>query len=393
MPHPDAHRQALSAGYPARGSATQLRERLLSVLRDASTAEGSSFFTDADLVELTGLSRSTVRRAMDRLQAEGWVQREIGRGTFVGPRAGASDAKDADAGPRERAEEGRALRRLAVVSFRVGRDFDVAGDWYTADLLQGLDRTAHEHHVAVELLGLTETRGEVLAARLRRSRPDALVCLAPNFASAELLIEARRCGIRTLTVASAGPDAGIPAFLEDNHQGARCAVDHLAGLGHERIGFLNRRLPAIWLHERHHGHVEAQRSLGLPDDEGLSCWFMPPTRVHDTPESDIGAIARWLDRSGATAVVGGTVYAALALEKAAELAGRRVPRDLSVVAYDDHPLLRNAFGGRRVTRLAVPLREMGAEIARVVGEDLPLGPERFFGFDLTPGETTAPPAS
>ncbi len=141
---------------------------------------------------------------------------------------------------------------------------DVQSDWYTADFLQGLDRTCHEQHVAVELLGLTEMRSEVLVERIRRSRPDMLVCLAPGHASAELLVEARRRGIRRVAVASAGRIDDVPVFLENNLQGARKAVDHLAGLGHRRIGFLNRRLGAVWLQERQHGLVEAQRRSACP---------------------------------------------------------------------------------------------------------------------------------
>ncbi len=90
-------------------------------------------------------------------------------------------------------------------------------------------------------------------------------------------------------------------------------------------------------------------------------------------------------------MVCGTFYGALALEQAAELAGLSVPNDLSVVAFDDHPLLRNLFGGRSVTRLRVPLQEMGAEIARVAGSDADLAPSTVFDFELIGGETTAPP--
>ncbi|BAM02177.1 substrate-binding domain-containing protein [Phycisphaera mikurensis] len=392
MPPPDPLHEALAATYPPRGSADQLRERLLTVLRDASTAAGSSFFTDADLVEMTGLSRSTVRRAMDRLQAEGWVQREIGRGTFVGPRAVGAAATP---GPEQPAggDAGRALRRVAVASFRLAGTTTLETDWYTAALLQGLDRTCHEHHVAVELLGLTEMRSDVLVERIRRSRPHVLVCLAPGPTSVELLLEAQRCGIRRVVVASARTVDGVPALVENNHQGARVAVEHLASLGHERIGFLNRRLGAVWLHERQHGHVEAQRALGLPDDEGLTCWFAPPSGPWEPTPDDTAAIARWLERSGATAVVCGTFYGALALEPAAELAGLAVPADLSVLAFDDHPLLRSAFGGRSVTRLGVPLGEMGGMIARVAGSGQDLPPTTFFDFDFIRGGTTAAPLS
>jgi GntR family transcriptional regulator len=59
--------------------------QLLDILRDRLKQGefAGPFPTDAELTEQYGLSRHTVREAMRRLQAEGAVTRERGRGTFV----------------------------------------------------------------------------------------------------------------------------------------------------------------------------------------------------------------------------------------------------------------------------------------------------------------------
>lgn len=63
------------------------KEELLNILRDAIASEtlplGTQLPNERELANAAGLSRSSVRAAMDRLVHEGRVIRHVGRGTFV----------------------------------------------------------------------------------------------------------------------------------------------------------------------------------------------------------------------------------------------------------------------------------------------------------------------
>ncbi|MBI2221986.1 MAG: GntR family transcriptional regulator [Acidobacteria bacterium] len=59
--------------------AAVLREQILS----GRFAAGDRIPTEAELVEHYGVSRITVRQALSSLEQEGFVQRQVGRGTFV----------------------------------------------------------------------------------------------------------------------------------------------------------------------------------------------------------------------------------------------------------------------------------------------------------------------
>ncbi|MEM6314553.1 MAG: winged helix-turn-helix domain-containing protein, partial [Planctomycetota bacterium] len=153
-----------------RGGPRQLRDRLREYLRAERPPVGTPLSTDAELSEHFQLSRSSVRRAMADLQAEGWIDRQVGRGTFVGPRvaldaaesradivdpgttAGTSDQAPGSlsaTGSSKRADAGTI--RLSVVVFW---NADVISNWYTSGILRGLGDVAHDFNVSVELISL-----------------------------------------------------------------------------------------------------------------------------------------------------------------------------------------------------------------------------------------------
>ena len=63
----------------------QLKEILQQRIRSGEFQPGDQFPTEERLCQEYGLSRGTVRRAVNILVDEGWLRREQGRGTFVTP--------------------------------------------------------------------------------------------------------------------------------------------------------------------------------------------------------------------------------------------------------------------------------------------------------------------
>lgn len=60
-----------------------LRRYVLSRIASGELKPGDRLPTERDLVDLFGGGRSTIRRALSTLEAEGLIGREVGRGTFV----------------------------------------------------------------------------------------------------------------------------------------------------------------------------------------------------------------------------------------------------------------------------------------------------------------------
>jgi DNA-binding FadR family transcriptional regulator len=132
------------AGVPA-GPADRryrLAELILARSRDAGLRPGSRLPTERQLASDLGATRTSVRRALAVLEAEGRVSREVGRGTFLrdAPAGGRADAPSAAGAPGSGGEPGAmgfapadvmAIRRLLeppamrlVVAWATAADFE-----------------------------------------------------------------------------------------------------------------------------------------------------------------------------------------------------------------------------------------------------------------------------
>src|SRR4051812_871357 len=80
----------ITAPLPPRGSADALRQQLIEHLLRTRPNVGDRFLSDHELARIAQLSRPTVRRALNALEREGWIDRRPGIGTFIGPRAAIS---------------------------------------------------------------------------------------------------------------------------------------------------------------------------------------------------------------------------------------------------------------------------------------------------------------
>jgi DNA-binding LacI/PurR family transcriptional regulator len=179
---------------------------------------------------------------------------------------------------------------------------------------------------------------------------------------------------------------GVDAvFLsDDDHTAMSLAVAHLASLGHERIGLAvgpERYVPVI---RKVEGFVQA---VGGAD----------PLVEHSlfTIEGGRAAALRLLDR-GATAIVCGSDLMALGALRACRSRRLSVPKHVSVIGYDDSPLV--AFTGPPLTTIRQSVPAICNAAARVLHDELAGRPvprqEYLFQPELiVRGSTGAAPAA
>ncbi|TMR14903.1 LacI family transcriptional regulator [Nonomuraea turkmeniaca] len=144
----------------------------------------------------------------------------------------------------------------------------------------------------------------------------------------------------------------VPAVVADDRAGIRTAVRYLRGLGHKRIAFLggpghDRRVAAF------------REAVGAPVDEELVVFG---TGSRDSAYA--AASGLFQSRPDLSAVVtGGNVLGEAAVLAAREL-DLRVPRDVSLVMYDDVPWAE--LCSPPLTVIAQPGRDMGYRAAELV---------------------------
>jgi len=371
----------LKGPFPPRKASLKLRDDLLGYLRDQRPAVGSPFFSDSQLVNLSGLSRKAVRKAMDSLQREGWIERQTGKGSFVGVRASVAQSPQA---PSNHAGNGRTLVRLAVLVYCMD---GTTPNWYAQEILSGLDQMALEHGISVELLGNYTTEVAMLSRRLQQSRPDALVVMPATTRHAFWIAEAERMGIPCLLTGTRFIDLHLPTVCEDDIQGAALAVKHLAQKGHRRIGLLQRPDTDPWTFRRHEGYLQGLAQCGIEPDERLTCWLSDEINPANTTKLKI-----FLDKQKPTALLLTSAWLAHHLHVLIESAGLRIPQDLSLISFDQFFDEYQQSLGLRPTIIELPLRQFGhhlAAMARQIVERKTLAQVTSLPCTLVEGESVA----
>jgi LacI family transcriptional regulator, repressor for deo operon, udp, cdd, tsx, nupC, and nupG len=184
----------------------------------------------------------------------------------------------------------------------------------------------------------------------------------------------------------AGVDA---AFVSpDEEVAAELAVGHLASLGHRRIGMISGPKRFLPVQRKLAGWRRAMTTrLGLDGAEldglvALSLWF--------GVEDGAAAAGRLLDRQ-VTGFVCGSDLMALGAIRAARARGYSVPRDVSVVGYDDSPLI--AFTDPPLTTVRQPVIPMASAAVRALLDEIdgqPAPPSEYlFAPELVVRSSTA----
>jgi DNA-binding LacI/PurR family transcriptional regulator len=167
----------------------------------------------------------------------------------------------------------------------------------------------------------------------------------------------------------AGADGIAPAasISVDNYHGSVLATQHLLRQGHRRIAFLSDLARFTSRLERYRGYRDALRRAGLSVDPALVWRRGAETMSRDAEGADVGqAGARhFLARPNPpTAIVTANDLCALGVLAAARDLGLAVPRDLSVVGFDDIAL------ARLVNPPLTTVRQPAPDLARVAVEQV-----------------------
>jgi alanine racemase len=160
------------------------------------------------------------------------------------------------------------------------------------------------------------------------------------------------------------PGVEAPFMSCDDRAAGELAVGHLAGLGHRRIGLISGPERFVPVQRKLAGYRAAMRSLvGATDRELEELVSLSLFGV----EGGHAAASRLLDR-GATGIVCGSDLMALGAIRAARQRGLVVPADISVVGYDDSPLI--AFTDPPLTTVRQPVREMAVAAVQALMDEI-----------------------
>jgi DNA-binding LacI/PurR family transcriptional regulator len=229
-------------------------------------------------------------------------------------------------------------------------------DLFFAEVIHGIEEAAFEHGHSVVLANSREQpQRELQAIRtLLEKRVDGIIlvsgCSTKEQRFGEQIQETPLVVVNNVHQEHVGYSVEV-----DNVSGGEKATQHLLDLGHRRIAYISGPLIEWDAVERQQGYERALRSYGLDVDPSLI------VRGGKRPNTAIEAAKQLLDLpSPPTALFCYNDATALGAMRAIRAAGLSVPKDISIIGFDDIDLA--AYFEPPLTTVAQPKRRM-AEIA------------------------------
>ncbi len=149
----------------------------------------------------------------------------------------------------------------------------------------------------------------------------------------DFLKQLARTNIPTVLLDNVVYNKSVACVGTDNQQGLVCAVEHLAGLGHTNIAMMNGELHSRVSQERLQGFKLGMSKCGLAIRKDLIAHG-------DYTSSCAAPFVDGFVKNGATAIACASDLIAHGVLAELYKLGLNVPRDISVVGFDDIPLAR-----------------------------------------------------
>lgn len=166
----------------------------------------------------------------------------------------------------------------------------------------------------------------------------------------------------TVSVAGHRSLPGVTNIVLDQEKGARAALEHLVGLGHKKIAFMKGQAASSDSAERWNAVCKVAHELRVEMDPDLIVRL-----EFDDPSPQLGypygkqLLAR---KKPFTALFAYNDISAIGAIRAFQEGGLQVPKDISVVGFDDIPWA--AFNTPSLTTVRQPLAKMGQIAAKVL---------------------------
>ena len=257
--------------------------------------------------------------------------------------------------------------------------------------LRGIVRALQPHGLEIVLYNVdAPDRARRRLVEVPRHQLDGLIVLSLPL-RAEEGDRLAQAPFPTVLVDTSHP--ALPSVVIDDRDGGRIATEYLLSLGHERIAFIGEpeRNPFGFVSSRKREAGYAGRPRRRRHGVAAPVREARPARPHGGAPARRRAVRH---AEPPTAVVAASDVQALGVIEAAQLAGNAVPRDVSVIGYDDIDLA--AYSG--LTTVRQPLEASGQRGSEILTGALATGirPAPFveeLAVELVVRATTGPPPS
>ncbi len=295
----------------------QYRKIYDSLKRQISAGElkkGDKLPFERELCEKFGVERITVRKALSMLVDEHLIVKKPGVGSFVA---------DEDAYGTKHHQ----AKTLLFLMKKSSNDIRSNSSAFNAQLFFLMEQVCHENGYSLLYLGYTEEidlanyilENGVSGILLVSTLPDMVYDIVFNTKVAAVCIN--------------HINERFVSIMPDNATGIRIAMEHLIGMGHDKIAFIGGAAGAINARERLDSFVSIKQVRSLPQ---RSDWLFEGDWTYESGKTAInGVLAKESVADLPTAIMAASDMMAIGAMDAIREAGLKIPDDISVVGFDD----------------------------------------------------------
>ena len=295
---------------------------------------------ERELQETFHLSRMTINRAILELVDQGFVKREVGKGTFV---------------IRSTPAQGD-VHYIGLITPSHRSLLEQPFYW---EVMEGLDEAARSRNHRSVIAGKEENvlRHEHLDQYFADMNLAGVILMGQMHTA---LLE-RLVDVRTPIVCMnfAGEGHGLDSVVIDGERGGYLAARHLLRLGHRRIGLISGPRENANSQQIQHGFLRclAQNRVPIEPDHIVRGDYMMQDGFR-------GMMALLDEKDAPTGVFCSSDMMAMGALNAARAKGLEVPRDISLIGFDDCRMVAHAYPP--LTTVRVDMRRLGATAVEMV---------------------------
>lgn len=302
---------------------------------------GQKMYSENTLKEMFGVSRQTVRHAIDILENEGIIRRIQGSGTYI------NDNRMANLTKR--------MRVSVVTTYVDGYIFPRT--------IQGIESVLLEAGYSVQIAFTNNQHGRertILEDIISRDEVSGLIVEPtksgiPN-PNLRLYQEIRKRRIPVIFINSYYPQLKIPHVSINDHMAGWKMTKYLISMGHGKIGGIFK-LDDGQGQARFAGYMDAMLDAGLEVEDSQVVWIDTEEKQHLGKAAD-KVLTRLRE---CTAVFCYNDEVAFGLLEIYKKNGIRVPQDISIASVDDSELA--ILGDVRIASTPHPMERLGGKAA------------------------------
>ncbi|MDI9485098.1 MAG: LacI family DNA-binding transcriptional regulator [Bacillota bacterium] len=330
-----------------------------------------------DIAEELGVSVTTVSRAL------------TGRGR-VSPQTRQQVMEKASELGYNFASSGNSTAQSSICVVFNARLHSLSADPFYSTVMVGVENECQKYGSKVFFQTIDKPHDTSLWELHERGQLDGLILVGADVFPS-VVEQAKSLAVPVVLVDNWLPDLPVDCVVTDNRGGIMRLVNYLVSQGHERIGFIGGPLSHRSLQERYDGYRAALRENGIARKHEWG-WI----HAESGPQADKGreGMEALIERGlPVTALITDNDSTALGVLQACAAAGIKVPKDLSLVGFDNVKL--SEYVNPPLTTVHIHKRRMGAMAARrlhelITGQDADVPLRITLGTELVIRDSVRP---